>query len=197
MIQGTENTLHFLGQRNYLQGGTLFELLMTDFADATDITVKIRRPLLTDRVRVNARTQMDPRNVAALFECRSPRVGQVSLAVQALVPSPEPKREAFDERRVVDRAHFTDSAVLLSEPSPFRLITTLTALNKALLLRLLRPPEKGQWLFTRLDISRYPESFGRLMVRFRARSGFSAVASDITIDDSLLGQIVFSWGEPA
>lgn len=197
MIQGTENTLCFLGQRNYLQGGTLFELLMTDFSDATDITFKIGRPLLTDRVRVNARTQMDLSNVAALFECQCPRVGQVSLAVQALVPSPEPKREPFDERRVVDRAHFTDWAVLLSEPSPFRLITTLTALNKALLLRLLRPTEKGQWLFTRLDISRYPESFARLMVRFRARSGFSAVASDITIDDSLLGQIVFSWGEPA
>jgi hypothetical protein len=197
MIQGAEHTLHFLGQRNYLQGGTLFELLMTDFADATDITFKIGRPLLTDRVRVNARTQMALSNVAALFECRCPRAGQVSLAVQALVPSPEPRREPFDERRVVNRAHFTDRAVLLSEPSPFRLIGTLTALNKALLLRLLRPPEKGQWLFTRLDISRYPENFGRLMVRFRARAGFSAVAGDITIDDSPLGQIVFSWGEPA
>ena len=197
MIQRAEHTLHFLGQRNYLQGGTLFELLMTDFAGATDITFKIGRPLLTDRVRVGARTQIGPSNVAALFECRCPRVGQVSLAVEALPPSPETRREQFDERRVVDRAHFTDPAVLLSEPSPFRLITTLTALNKALLLRLLRPPEKGQWLFTRLDISRYPENFGRLVVRFRARAGFSAVASDIMIDDSPLGQIVFSWGEPA
>jgi hypothetical protein len=197
MIQRAEHTLHFLGQRNYLQGGTLFELLMTDFAGATDITFKIGRPLLTDRVRVSARTQMGLSNVAALFECRCPRVGQVSLAVQALVPSPEPRREPFDERRVVNRAHFTEQAVMLSEPSPFCLITTLTALNKALLLHLLRPPEKGQWLFTRLDISRYPASFGRLMVRFRARAGFSAVANDITIDDSPLGQIVFSWGEPA
>jgi hypothetical protein len=197
MIDETEHTLHFLGQRNYLQGGTLFELLMTDFADATDITFKIGRPLLTDRVRVNARTQMGLSNVAALFECRCHRVGHVSLAVQALVPSPEPRREAFDEWRVVNRAHSTDRAVLLSGPSPFSLITTLTALNKALLLRLLKPPEKGQWLFTRLDISRYPEKFGRLMVRFRARAGFSAVASDIMIDDSPLGQIVFSWGKPA
>jgi hypothetical protein len=114
--------------------------------------------------------------------------------VEALPPSPEVSREPFEEWRVTDKACFAEQAVQLSEPSPFRFIATLTALNKALLLRLLRPLEKGQWLFTRLDISHYPQNFERLIVRFRARAGFSAVASDITVDDLPLGQVIFSWG---
>jgi hypothetical protein len=45
-------TLPFLGERNYIQGGTLFEELISAYPGATEISLKLGQIIATDRVRI-------------------------------------------------------------------------------------------------------------------------------------------------
>lgn len=73
------------------------------------------------------------------------------------------------------------------------LVRNIVALNKALLLRLLRPPAPGQWLFVRLDLERYFDKFNELRLTQRSSLGFAAVSSQVEIDGARAGTVVFSW----
>jgi hypothetical protein len=192
-----ELTLHFLGQRTYLQGPTLFEALITKYRHPTKIFFKVSRPLLTNRVLVVPAVQANRDNIAAILNLNDPKEGQLCLAIEPLPRSGIVKRRPFDETQVVDIADFTGESASLMRPSPFGLATTVTSLNKALLLRLLQPPTSGQWLFARLDLAGYPTRFQSLIVRYRSRVAFAAVLSDIVLDEVLLGRITFSWGNIA
>ena len=146
----------------------------------------------TDRVSVAALESDEAGGYAASL-LWSENEKRCALGVSALPPSELPRREQFDEAGLVGLAEIGEEAACLERPSPFPLVQTLVALNKALLLRTLAPPGPGQWLFTRLDLSRYPDHYSLLRVRYRHRHRFAAVSSAIDVDEETVGEVLFSW----
>lgn len=188
--------LPFLGNRTYLHGTTLFESLLALDPDATDISFKFGQLISTDRVRIQPAEEGSTIKPAASFIFRNHYRHRAHLSIFPLVCSVEIRREPFDEHLVADCAVFESNRVTLQASSPFTTVKTIVALNKRLLSQLLEPPTLGQWLFTRLEIFHYPQTFKSISVRYRARSAFVAVMSDISVDKQPIGQIMFSWWTP-
>jgi hypothetical protein len=187
-----ELTLSFLGDRRYIQGGTLFERLISAYPNARAITFKIGEVICTDRVRVELNGDNSVRPSATLFltDCYD---APVQLSVYPLPGSRKPMREPYDEASIVEAAHFTGDSVAGGPRPNISPVKTIVALNKALLQRILSPTTPGQWLFSRLDIAVYPEGFKQITVSYRTRQAFAAVLSEISADGQPIGKIIFSW----
>ncbi len=189
-----ELDLHFLGERRYLQGTTLFDALAPYCRNGTAISFRIPRLIVSDRVRIES---FDPgaddtrRFHATLVwnQCSSAK----GLGVVPLEQSPAPQRRPFDEAAIVSRAEFATGVVVARDQRGESLVRSIVALNKALLLGLLQPPQPGQWLFTRLDLERCVETYRELRIVHRTSVGFAAVSSTIEIDGRAAGTVMFSW----
>ena len=189
-----ELRLPFLGQRAYLHGTTLFDVLAPHCADGRDLSFRLARLIESDRVSIE---RYDPagddagRFAATLTWSRgSERHG---LGVTALTPSGAPQREPFDEAAIVARAALEGATARTRSQGSDTTVRHIVALNQALLQRRLAPPPPGQWLFARLDLGRPLERFRELRVAQRASVGFAAVSSSIEADGENIGMVVFSW----
>ena len=186
--------LHFLGQRSYLQGTTLFDCLSEQCRTGRRISFRIGRQMFTDRVALESFVPGDA--TAGRFAATltwSEAGTHRGIGVLPVDPSPSPRREPFDEDTLLATAVFEGDTASLRTPGQVSLVQLAVALNKALLLRLLKPAGAGQWLFVRLDIDRVVERFEALRVTRRASAGVAAVSSLIDVDGHRLGTLIFSW----
>lgn len=182
--------LPLLGQRSYLQGTTLVERLEPRLAGASGVCFRIKRIMSTDRVIL--REAPDGDDPAAVLSWSLAGTGR-ELHVHPLDPSPQPRREEFDESLVVGKASISGESIRFTGPSPYSWIRSAVALKKALLTALFQPTSAGQWLFTRMDIDAVPGGFERMEVAYRSRFGFAAVSSILAVDGVELGTLQFSW----
>ncbi len=186
--------LPFLGARDYLQGSTLFDALASRLGRASDISFRLSRLIRTDRVAIES---IEPSGKDADRYCATMTWSENGqrrwLGVVPDSPSELPERVSFDEQLIVRRARFSGPETYLADQGSETLVRTVVALNKALLQRLLLPPQPGQWLFVRLDLERYTERFGVLRLTKRTNVGFAAVSSLIEADGASLGTVMFSW----
>jgi hypothetical protein len=189
-----EIALSYLGERDYIQGTTLFEALEPYCRGGDRVSLKISSLIRTDRVGVGMILPDAPAPIdcAATLNWWS-REDKLALAVMPWPASEAPMREPFDESEITDLARFDTGAVDLSAQSPYSFIRTCVALNKAMLQRHLTPTEPGRWLFVRLDLDQYCDSYRQLSIRFRHNMRFAAVASDIFVNSKPLGSLLFSW----
>lgn len=196
MTSSKELTLCFLGQRQYLQGTTLFDALRPWYGAGEAIEFKLARMMRTDRVRVTALAAQDtPSTCSAHLRWRDASEER-GICILPLEPSSAPRREPFDEASLVARARFGDDSVVLDGQQGETLVRSMVALNKVLLTSKLKPSMPGQWLFTRLQLRRAPVRFERLALHFHGNLGVAAVTSDIEVDGEPLGQVMFSWSKP-
>jgi hypothetical protein len=186
--------LHFLGERNYLHGTTLFDALCDYCMSGSNISFRVQRMIETDRV---AAESFDPASGGASRFSATLVWNEASSAkgigVVPMEPSATRSRIPFDEVEIVGRAEFAGATVVTCNPGNDSLVRNIVALNKALLFKLLQPSLPGQWLFARLDLDRYAATFGELRLAYRTRVGFAAVSSVIEIDGCTAGSVVFSW----
>src|SRR5258705_94720 len=173
MSEMTVVQLSFLGQRDYIQGTTLFDVIRQRLQGATGIRFKLAHLMKTDRVGVETLTTA-PANTGKYAATLSWKTlgGGGWIGVLPLAPSTAPARVPFDEEAIVSGALFEAGSVHIDEQRGESLVRTVVALNKALLFRMLDPPRPGQWLFTRLDLARDVDAFGSLTLRFRSNLGF-------------------------
>jgi len=187
-------TLCFLGQRDYLQGTTLFDALRPWYENGTHIQFKLAQLMKTDRVQVELSPSAGRQEGNYSATLRWGEVGtEHRIGLIPLEPSPSPERVPFDEESIVRRAQFDDRSVALADHQGESLIRTIVALNKVLLFRIHTPPLPGQWLFTRLELETAPPSFQQVSLRFRSNAGVAAVTSSIEVDGRNLGTLMFSW----
>jgi hypothetical protein len=187
-------TLCFLGQRDYLQGTTLFDALEPWYADGSGIRFKIGQMMKTDRVAVEEASAgtFDISRYAATLLWRDAS-GERRLGVIPLPPSAKPERAPFNEEAITGRAQWDGQQVTLIGQRGESLVRTVVALNKALLFSVLSPPLPGQWLFTRLELRRPVPVFERLQLTYTSNVGLAAVSTAIEVDRANVGSVMFSW----
>ena len=194
MAKANELTLCFLGQRDYLQGTTLFDALEPWYADGSDIRFKIGRMLKTNRVAVEEASEgtFDVSRYAATLLWRVPS-GERRLGVVPLPSSQQPQRMPFDEEAITGRAQWEGHQVTLIGQHGESLVRSVVALNKALLFKVLSPPLPGQWLFTRLELRQPVPAFEQLRLTYKSNVGLAAVSTAIEVDRVGAGSVMFSW----
>ena len=194
MDSGELLTLSYLGHRDYLHGTTLFDALRPRCAGGTDLRFKLGRLMKTDRVLVEESSApfADPARYDATLTWMS-GAQSLGLGVVSVQPSASARREPFDEDAIVHRVRFEGNVATLQGQQGESPVRAVVAVNKALLFRVLTPPRPGQWLFTRLDLSRDIDGFAKLALRCRSHVGFAAVSSVIEVDQSEIGTVIFSW----
>ena len=194
MDDACELTLCFLGQRDYLQGTTLFDALEPWYAGGFDIRFKLARMMKTDRVGVEEVSdgKFEAARYAATLLSRAAS-GERQLGVVPLPPSTKPERMPFDEEAITGRAQWEGQQVTLVGQAGESLVRCVVALNKALLFRVLSPPLPGQWLFTRLELRRPVPTFDRLRLTYKNSVGLAAVSTAIEVDQASTGSVMFCW----
>lgn len=104
-------------------------------------------------------------------------------------------RYPYDEEAVVRDCTIRDMEIGMAEPPPVRPIEALVAMTKRLHNAVSRP-ERGRWLFVRLDLGRLLREDDARGMRVRLSSAPRAALSraDIVVRDEPLGAIYFAVG---
>ncbi len=190
----------FKGQRDYLQGGDLYDaacaILETNgYSDLRKIDVAFHKILREglDLEVLECPVANAPTDAAAVFQFAS---ADQSYAAY-LIPNGQPvtNRDPYHEEQIVEACEFDlpQQQVTVSKPLPFSNIEILVAMNKALLQRLF-PDSGGKWYFTRLQLSGtvWNRTFAAMQVRLEANLNFLVTRSAIVADGKPIGRIFFS-----
>jgi len=191
--------LCFKGERNYLQGGDLCNAVM-EAVSASSVGEAVRFQLAFHRFIA---TQPDmvwlevdkppsrPENVAAEFVVRG-SLGKTSgwlietdRGVDCRIP--------FDEERIARHCNFAGESVSILEDSGYLPMEVAVSMTKQLHNRLL-PAPSGRWIFTKLDLSRYPGAADApaLTITLKQNLHGRLTKSEVSVHDRSLGFIYFS-----
>lgn len=190
--------LPFLGSRNYLQGTTLFSSLWSFVPGDAEFSFKVPRFIRSDVIRVVAQTadEAKPSDWDAILTWKQPAASGMVTA-SAATGSASPLREPFDEESIVKLGTFSKDAISCSKRSPYPLVPTIVALQKAYLLRNVRDGSGGQWIFTRLDLSTLPsDTAGLRLDSMTFAAGQTVCRSRVRLSGRDLGDLYFAWIVP-
>ena len=184
--------LHYLGKRAYIQGTTLFDSLSSILINAKSISFRLHKPLMTDRAEVVINGSSDLPKVATLdFEQDAVHL---SLAVLPLTKSENPLRVDYDESCIVDNLIYSNDCVKLNSKSPYSFLATVTAINKAYLLRTIPSKGEGQWILCGVDLHDFIDTYTTIQIKIHTKLfGNKLIKSSITLDGQHAGEILFSW----
>jgi len=184
-------TLPFLGSRRYLHGTTLFDAMLPHVPRGATISFKIPRRMETDCVRIIDAAEANAEESASLAWTRQGAAGRI-----AAIPLPKNRvqqRNEYDEEIISSRLRTTERSVTFDSDSPFSWIATLIPMFKVLLRENFRPPNPGQWMFTRLDTDYPPETFTPLRLGLDSMIGGRLARGEINCGGRFSGYLYFSW----
>jgi hypothetical protein len=188
-IAPTRLELAFKGERDYLQGGDIFNALaaLTGARDSVVLQMnKVMRHAL-DAVPVPEGGPAVEFN--ALFEYDGAG-GRHSIAVVEDGSAEVTSRKPYDEAAVVADARLSGERIFSPGPSETTFIERAIALNKVL-LNARFAPAKIKWWFARLELDRVPISPRSAGVAFVASVGGRIAKSALEADGDACGFIYF------
>ena len=186
--------LPFLGQRNYLHGTTLFDAMTVNLSTASSVSFKFARMVYSDQVDLVDFNAAPARTEEFLVALTWQYGGEQGWrGVRELPISTVVERRPYPEGEVTEAATFTPQQATFRGASNFSFVATLVPLHKALLLRNQIGQGKGQWVFTRLDLSAIPVTYRELSLQIEHVLGRRMVKSRVLVDGSPRGAIFFSW----
>jgi hypothetical protein len=188
----------FLGDRGYLQGSSILEAFAADIDQKRDILFKINNLIDCNQVRLVpfdvSESPSERLSVTLTWselqndQTQRKGLGLVSDQTAGLV-----ERVPFDESDITNAIKFDDTTATMRFTDGYSFIRCAVSTNKALLLRLLTPPDPGRWLFTRLNLDYWPKKWESMTIEYQRNLRFQLVTSSIQIDGTRVGTMHFSW----
>jgi hypothetical protein len=181
----------YLGARDYVHGTTLFALMAPHMSDAADVTFKVSRRVISNRLHLE--TLDASTDVASSYPCSAiwQRAGRFEgLGLLEDGPPDPMHRVAWDEAKLTRVAVVDGNTLRAAGLSAHPLIECLVAMNKHL-LRAHLGAVPGL-LFTRLDLARVPASVDALVLTVKDSAARQHFMSSIEGDGEKLGRIIFS-----
>ena len=157
----------FKGQRDYLQGGDILDLLRTLTRPDPPISLRMHR-MMRDAIKVTAWSKDDP-TPAGLFIYQEAGTRRM-LSLYDAPRHREAVRTPFDEDAIALGAELSDNAIAMEHRSDASLIERLIVLNKRLHAAVM-PNVTGRWILSRVDLVCLPGSVGRVTVRLERSIG--------------------------
>ena len=186
--------LVYKGERNYLHGtDIIFELFKT---------IKIAEPVVFQFHKVAVRPLKAcyiSESDLTLFRTMS----ETCVIVFFVTPSKEKKiivlienedlkvsgRTQYNELEVIEFCTIINNSATQQNNNCFTFLEQVVTLNKKLLNDIFG---KKEWLFTRLDLKRYPVKIDDISIDFIREVGGSIYKSNILSNNIVLGSIIFS-----
>lgn len=194
--------LAFKGERNYVQGTTIFDETIRLLSAAGHSQLNNLEFLIHKITSANLRLVIETHHdTAPAFD---------DIAVMKFVANGQPMhacirpdagvpdvRVPYDESAVVDRCEIdaaTRSIRLVLDDSGFSQIEVLVSMNKALHLAVLEKPEGTSWVFCRWDSPCWllPADLSGVTVTLKQTLGTRLTRADVELRGQVLGQIYFS-----
>jgi len=186
-----ESCLPFLGERNYLQGTTLFDAITDFIPRETAVDYRISGVFRTDRILVTADKYQG--ETGALLVTGS-GTNKQKLFVSPLESSDKPERILFDETPVQNQMCIEGDSVSITHEAEHSFATTIVSLNKWFLKGILPIEGTGQWMFTRLTAKYIPDEYSNIVLKKKAVfSNGALVCSEVIVLGELIGDLYFSW----
>jgi hypothetical protein len=188
----------FLEDRNYVQGSSILDSLVSHFGHATDIVFKINDQIACNHVAVIPfdTSGPPPEGCSSTLVWADLRIGNEVRKGIGLFPTVNDAKEyrlPFDETGITKTIDLVDTSAEVKSLDNFGFARTLVATNKYLLQEILVPESPGRWLFTRLDISHWPGKWETMRISFNRNLRFQLVTSGIELDGRNIGTVYFSW----
>ncbi len=193
-VTSVELTLPFLEQRQYLHGTTLFEALRKHVPSEAALTFKVSQIIKSNCIRIEAADDANERNShsAASLAWKNGE-GRGSLAVVPLDPTHPIERHSYDESLVTQKCSLSGQSVELDVAPPFTFVATLIPMFKTLLKSAHPMEQPGQWMFTRLELDRHPDTIIALGLSLDGVVGGSLARSRIMLGGKSIGALYYSW----
>lgn len=194
--------LVFKGERNYVQGTTMFDETVRLLSDAGYEPLNAIQFLIHKMISTNLKLVVEPYREAAPAgeDAAVMRFAADKQSMQACVKlqdgMPE-TRMPYDESAVLNHCEIdaaTRSIRLLNDRSGFSQIEVLVSMNKALHLAVLDKPADTSWVFCRWDSPAWPLSadLNGVTVTLKQTLGTRLTRADVELAGQMLGQIYFS-----
>lgn len=189
-------TLPFKGNRNYIQGPDLVDMVMGLFDNET-----IKRAKFSSHSFISAPdlridiTDKAPQKTDAEVPFRGQvTYGDVSRWITVDIDpakSSEITRVGFDEAQLRNSNQIDGDIILRDEPSPFSLSETIVSMKKQLLEHA-HPSGDQKWIFTSVDYTASTENWSKLAIKIEHNFQNKLVKSSILADDTRIGFLYFS-----
>ncbi|MBV9564992.1 MAG: hypothetical protein JOY90_31775 [Bradyrhizobium sp.] len=181
--------LPYLGNRNYVHGTTIVDMVLAELEPGFPLDVRFQSPIL-GTVDVRRHPSEKP-NVAVSFERDGERVhyGLFDAGRAAL-----DYRVEFDEREIASRFTVGERSVLSAHGADASLIARVVLMNKALMVRVF-PAARGKWWFAGLALETWPGRARSIELQFDGGFRTRLTRSIIEVDGDPIGKIFFSLSE--
>lgn len=192
----------FKGERNYVQGPDIFNGLMRHCREVLQIPspakidVSFHRQASKNLQAEHYIADVTEKPVEACVVFKYESNGERHWVVLTETAEAIGCRNPYDEDSLVSRCAIrgTDNSICLAGESPFTLIETIVAMNKALHLATIKGVRK--WLFVRAQFNRWGEQRGAaITVKIISNFNNKLTRSDVVVGGQHIGSIYFSMAE--
>jgi len=183
--------LSFKGDRDYLQGGDVFNALLKRFKSSCPISLRFHRPI---KFQVEAGPLGVGDNPAARFTYWNAG-DKINLGLYEIAGAPVIERIPYDEDAIGRGAECDQWRVKMKHRPDATFIERVLVMNK-LLHRALFPEAQGRWLFTRLELERNFSGFPQIALSHQSNLGSRLTKVRIEADGETLGDLFFTPSPP-
>jgi hypothetical protein len=179
--------LPYLGDRNYVHGTTIVDLVLSQFQPGFPLEIKFQSPILGAIELLRGQTNEKP-NVAVSFEKSGKRV---SYGLFDAGNGRLDNRVPFNESAIASSFNVREKSIRSPHKTDVSLISRVVVMNKVLMARVF-PAAIGKWWFAGLAAEAWPNIAASIELEFDGGLGTKLARSIIKVDDDLIGKIYFS-----
>ena len=177
----------FKGSRTYLQSADIFNALVRATQAEGPFRLDFKKLLTTPIEAIPASESSNPAAAPARFRASGPN-GQIDLVIRPVGRGEVTARVPYDEDEVISNSVITGLEIDCNHVGSASPIERMVALNKRLILEVLKPGKK--LLFTSIALTHLPLG-PNIHIKLRFHQGTKIFKSHISSAGERIGEIVF------
>lgn len=187
----------FKGNRNYLHGTDFFNAMTAGYPATALQNIRFSVHGFVSEPDCQIYVTDYEEEINAVADIRARCQFDVDNQTKWLVLTPgiakkSPKhRYEFDEEQILSCCSKNDNTISLCTQSPFSFIENIVAMSKHL-HQYLFPEVQGQWLFTRIELTRGSDRRDSIGLTLKHNMKYRLTKSDIIVDGQKIGDLFFS-----
>ncbi len=180
------------GQRDYVHGTSVCDALFDLFGpDFNRFDIKFSQRLLNSRCTLHVSDSSSDVPTGACSGQVQLRGETVYFALQSAEEEGLAARVDYPEYEIVANSELSADHCSMSPNDAYTFIENLVALTKAWHLHR-APPQGGQWMFARLELTRPVMRCARLELQLQSEMAGRMTCSEVVVDGEAVGRMYFS-----
>jgi hypothetical protein len=180
--------LPFKAERDYLQGGDIFNALVSLACPFPPISLRLHQ-IMRELIIVKQWGTSD--HPEGIFLCKDSAGEEQKLSLHSAARTSPIRRVPFDEQAVIRGHQSYNRRIEMMHRDDVSFIERCIALNKTLHKNMF-PFAAGRWILVRIDLVRNPDSSSKIALSFCSNTGTRLTRVELEADGSVVGDLYFS-----